>query len=173
MNKELREIGSFSVNNKKSQLILYIMFLIIAGLGVGIIFLTKVYTNNNVPIWVIILSVIALIIVHELIHIIFMSIFSKGKIIVSVKFPTIEVGSNKHFNKFQYIFIALSPVVILGIISLICLLLLPYKLLFVILLILNFATAAVDYILTFHALKQKKNTYFVDNANNTIVYDKF
>ena len=78
MNKELREIGSFSVNNKKSQLILYIMFLLIAGLGVGIIFLTKVYTNNNVPIWVIILSVIALIVVHELIHIIFMSILKRA-----------------------------------------------------------------------------------------------
>lgn len=169
---DLKEIDSFSVNGKKQQLVLSTIFLLIAGLGVAIIFLTKTNTFNNIPVWGIVLSVLGFIVVHELIHIIFMLIFSKGKINVSFKFPTIAVGSNAYFNKLQYVIIALAPVIILGILCLICLIALPYKLLFTILLILNFASASGDYILTYYAIKQKRNVYLKDNANKTIVYKK-
>lgn len=171
-NTTFKEVGSFSVNDKKPQTVLSVIFLLIAGLGVGVIFLTKVYENNTVPVWVIILSVIGFIVIHELTHIIFMSIFSKGKVHVSIKFPTIAVGSNAYFSKKQYIVIALAPFFVLGITSLICLLLLPYKLLFSLLLILNFATASGDYILTYYAFKQKKNIYFVDTAEKTMLYSQ-
>ena len=171
-NTAFKEVGSFSVNDKKPQTVLSVIFLLVAGLGVGVMFLTKAYENNAVPAWVIVLSVIGFIVIHELIHIIFMSIFSKGKVNVSIKFPTIAVGSDAYFGKTQYIVIALAPVIILGITSLICLLLLPYKLLFSLLLILNFATASGDYILSYYAFKQKKNTYFVDIAEKTILYSQ-
>ncbi len=169
-NTAFKEIGSFSVNDKKPQTVLSVIFLLIAGLGVGVIFLTKAYENNIVPVWAIILSVIGFIIIHELIHVIFISIFSKDKLKIKIKFPTIAVGSDAYFNKTQYIVIALAPVIILGMASLICLLLLPYNFLFSILLILNFASASGDYILTYYALKQKKNTYFVDTAEKTILF---
>ena len=169
-NKPFKEISSFSVNDKKSQTVLSVLFLLLAGFGVGLIVLTKAYTNNTVPVWVIVLSVISFILVHELIHILFMTVFSKGKVNLKVKFPTIAVGSDAYFNKIEYIIIALAPVVVLGIGSLILLLILPYKLLFAIMLTLNFATASGDYILTYYALKQEKNTYFVDKADNTSVY---
>ncbi len=165
-----KEISSFSVNAKKPQTILSLLFLLMAGIGVGLIILTKVYKNNTVPVWVIILSAVGFIIVHELIHIVSMTIFSKGKVTVSVKFPTIAVGSDAYFNKIQYIIIALAPVVVLGVANLLCLMMLSYKLLFAILLTLNFATASGDYILTYYALKQDKNTYFVDKAEKTLVY---
>ncbi len=171
-NTAFKEVGSFSVNDKRPQTVLSVIFLLIAGLGVGAIFLTKAYENNTVPVWVIILSVVGFIVIHELIHIIFMSIFSKGKVNVNIKFPTIAVGSDAYFNKTQYIVIALAPVIVLGMASLICLLLLPYKLLFSLLLILNFATASGDYILTYYAFKQKKNTYFVDTAEKTMLYSQ-
>ena len=171
-NMNYKEISSFSVNNKKPQTVLSVIFLLTAGLGVGLIFLTKAYENNIVPIWAIVLSIIAFIVIHELLHIIFMAIFSKGKVNVKVKFPTIAVGSDAYFNKSQYIIIALVPVVVLGMVGLICLLALPYKLLFSILLTLNFATASGDYILTYYALKQDKNTYFVDQADKTLVYTR-
>lgn len=167
--RRFKEIGSFSVNDKKPQTALSIIFLLIAGIGAGIIFLTKTYEKNIVPIWVIVLSVIGFIVVHELIHILFMSIFSKGKINVRVKIPTIAVGSDAYFNKTQYTVIALAPVVILGIM---CLMIFEYKLLFSILLILNFASASGDYILTYYALRQEKNTYFVDTAEKTMIYLK-
>lgn len=99
-----------------------------------------------------------------------MTIFSKGKVNVKFKFPTIAVGSNAYCNKPKYIIIALAPVVFLGIGSLVCLLMLPYKLLFAIMMTLNFAAASGDYILTYYALKQDKNTYFVDKAEKTLVY---
>ena len=171
-NTTFKEIGSFSVNDKKPQTVLSVIFLLIAGIGVGVIFLTKAYANNTVPVWVMILSVIGFIVIHELIHIIFMSIFSKGKVNVSVKFPTVAVGSDAYFNKTQYIVIALSPVIILGMVSLLCMLLLPYNLLFAMLFTLNFASASGDYILTFYAIKQDKNTYFVDTAEKTILYSQ-
>lgn len=171
-NTTFKELGSFSVNDKKTQMVLSVIFLLIATIGTGIIFLTQAYTNNTVPFWVIILSVIGFIVIHELIHIVFMSIFSKGKVNVKIKFSTIAVGSDAYFNKTQYIVIALAPVVVLGMANLICLLLLPYKLLFAILLALNFATASGDYILTYYALKQKENTYFVDTAEKTMLYSK-
>ena len=171
-NMNYKEISSFSVNNKKPQTVLSVIFLLAAGLGVGLIFLTKAYKNNIVPIWAIVLLIIAFIVIHELLHIIFMVIFSKGKVNVKVKFPTIAVGSDAYFNKSQYIIIALVPVVVLGMVSLVCLLALPYKLLFSILLTLNFATASGDYILTYYASKQDKNTYFVDQADKTLVYTR-
>ena len=97
-NMNYKEISSFSVNNKKPQTVLSVIFLLTAGLGVGLIFLTKAYENNIVPIWAIVLSIIAFIVIHELLHIIFMAIFSKGKVNVKVKFPTIAVGSDAYFN---------------------------------------------------------------------------
>lgn len=165
-----KEIGSLSVNDKKAQMALSILFLLIAGIGVGVLFLSEVCVSNSDPVFVIILSVIGFIAVHELIHIIFMTIFSKGKIKVRMKFPTIAVGSEAYFNKIQYVIIALAPVVILGIINILCLLMFDEKFIFAILLILNFATASGNYILTFYALKQGKNTYFVDIAEKTKLY---
>lgn len=165
-----KEVSSFSVNDKKPQTALSVLFLLIAGIGVGLIFLTKSYKNNTAPVWVIILEVIGFIIAHELVHIMLMTIFSKGKVNIKVKIPTIAVGSDAYFNKTQYIIIALAPVVVLGLVSLICLLMLPYKLLFAVLLTLNFAAASGDYILTYYALKQDKNTYFVDKAEKILVY---
>ena len=41
-----KEISSFSVNNKKPQTVLSVIFLLTAGLGVGLIFLTKAYFSR-------------------------------------------------------------------------------------------------------------------------------
>ena len=54
-NTDFKEIGGFSVNDKKPQTVLSVMFLLIAGVGAGIVFLTQAYANNVVPVWVIIL----------------------------------------------------------------------------------------------------------------------
>ncbi|MBO5654878.1 MAG: hypothetical protein J6S32_02470, partial [Clostridia bacterium] len=89
----LVEAGRFSVNDKKPQTALSIIFLLLAGIGVGVIFLTKAYVGNIVPSWAIVLACFAFSLIHELIHVIFMSIFAKGKVKVSFKFPTIAVGS--------------------------------------------------------------------------------
>lgn len=169
-NLNYREIGSFSVNGRKEQTILSVIFLLIAGIGSGLLSLSKVYVHNTIPVFVIILSVIGFIVVHELVHLIFISIFSKGKIKVRIKIPTIAVGSEAYFDKIQYVIIALAPVIVLGLINLLCLLMLDDKFIYAILLILNLATASGDYILVYNALKQSKNSYFVDTAEETKVY---
>ena len=169
-NLNYREIGSFSVNGRKEQTILSVIFLLIAGIGSGLLSLSKVYDHSAIPVFVIILSVIGFIVVHELVHLIFISIFSKGKIKVRIKISTIAVGSEAYFNKIQYVIIALAPVIVLGLINLLCLLMLDDKFIYAILLILNFATASGDYILVYNALKQSENSYFVDTAEETKVY---
>ena len=166
------QIGKFSANDKNPQTALSIIFLLLAGIGVAIIFLTKAYVGNNVPAWAIVLASFGFIIVHELIHIIFMSIFARGKVKASFKFPTIAVGSDSYFSKFQYIIIALAPVIILGIAMILCLALTPHKLLFTILTILNFASASGDYVLTHLASKYKKGSYFQDTSAETYVFEK-
>ena len=100
-NLNYREIGSFSVNGRKEQTILSVIFLLIAGIGSGLLSLSKVYDHSTIPVFVIILSVIGFIVVHELVHLIFISIFSKGKIKVRIKISTIAVGSEAYFNKIQ------------------------------------------------------------------------
>lgn len=169
-NTNYKNIASFSLNEKKKQNLISLLFLLIAGIGGGLVFLTKVYEKATLPPWKIILSIIGFILVHELIHIFFMTVFAKGKIKVKVKFPTIAVGSDAYFNKCQYIIIALAPVFILGILTSIAYFLFSYKFLFTILLIFNFASASGDYLLTFYALKQKKNSFFVDTAKETLIY---
>lgn len=168
--KTIKKIGSFSLNDKKTQTVMSSLSMLISGTGVGLIFLTKAYEKNVTPLWVIVLSIIGFIVAHELIHILFMSVFALGKVNVRIKFPTIAVGSDAYFNRTQYIVIALAPVIVLGLAISICLLILQYKFLLAILLVLNFASASGDYILTFYALKQEKNTYFVDTAEKTLIY---
>lgn len=171
-NTNYKNIASFSLNEKKEQNLISLLFLLIAGIGGGLIFFTKSYENNTLPPWKIILSIIGFILVHELIHIFFMTVFAKGKVKVKVKFPTIAVGSDAYFNKRQYIIIALAPVFILGILTSITCFLFSYEFLFTILLVFNFASASGDYLLTFYALKQKKKSFFVDTAEETLVYMK-
>ena len=168
----LVQIGKFCANDKKPQTALSIIFLLLAGIGVGIIFLTKAYVGNIIPAWAIVLASFGFVVIHELIHIVFMSTFAKGKIKVSFKFPTIAVGSDAYFSKAQYIIIALAPVALLGIAMILCLALTPHKLLFAILTILNFASASGDYVLTFCASKQAKGAYFQDNSKETCVFEK-
>ena len=43
-----------------------------------------------------------------------MKIFSQEKINVSIKFPTISVGSNVKFSKRQFLIVAFALVIILG-----------------------------------------------------------
>ena len=57
-NTNYKNIASFSLNEKKEQNLISLIFLVIAGIGVGLIFFTKSYENNTLPPWKIILSII-------------------------------------------------------------------------------------------------------------------
>ena len=114
------------------------------------------------------------IILHEITHLIFMKLFSREKINISIKFPTISVGSGAKFNKMQFTIIALAPVVILGCILLLLIIFTPknYTFLWTILLILNFAGSGGDYMQFLKVRKYPRNTYFQDNSDETAIYQE-
>lgn len=101
-----------------------------------------------------------------------MKIFSQEKINVSIKFPTISVGSNAKFSKKQFSIIALAPVIILGGILILLILFTPkeYTFLWSILLILNFAGSSGDYLQFFKICKYPTNTYFQDTSIETVIF---
>ena len=171
-NKDLKEYGSYSLNNKKFQIMLSVCFLIIAAIGVGAIFLFELYKNSTVPAFIIVLSCVAFIVLHELMHIAAIKLFASNKITLQIKFPTIAVGTKSHFSKAQFIIIALAPVVMLGFPIILSTLFLgsQYYLLIAVLLTLNYASASGDYIQAVMALKQPKDTYFQDDANATKLF---
>ena len=110
--------------------------------------------------------------IHEITHLIFMKIFSKEKINISIKFPTISVGSNAKYSKKQFSIIALAPVIILGIILILLILFSSkdYTFLWSILLTLNFAGSGEDFLQFLKISKYPTNTYFQDTSNETIVF---
>ena len=101
-----------------------------------------------------------------------MKIFSKEKINISIKFPTISVGSNAKYSKKQFSIIALAPVIILGIILILLILFSSkdYTFLWSILLTLNFAGSGGDFLQFLKISKYPTNTYFQDTSNETIVF---
>jgi len=111
-------------------------------------------------------------ILHEIIHLIFIKIFFKEKINISIEFPTISVGSNAKYSKKQFSIIAIAPVIILG--SILILLMLftskQYTFLWSILLILNFAGSGGDYLQYLEIRKYSDSTYFQDTSVETIIY---
>ena len=103
-----------------------------------------------------------------------MKFFSKEKLHISIKFPTISVGSNGKFSKSQFMIVALAPVIIWGVILILLMLFSPkeYTFFLTILLILNFAGSGGDYLQVFEMRKYSNDTFFQDSSNETTVYKK-
>ena len=103
-----------------------------------------------------------------------MKLFSKESLYLSIKFPTISVGSKGKFSKLQFTIIALAPVTILGAVLILLLVCCPrgYTFLLAILLTLNFAGAGGDYLQVFEMRKYSADTFFQDNSVETTVYKK-
>ena len=146
-----------------------VLFLILGGIW---IILTNSYTQNGVGNPWFLLGCIAYIVLHELIYLFFMRFFSKERVHVSVKFPTISVGSSGKFYKRQFLIIILAPVVLLGTLLALLLLCSPreYMYFLSVLLILNFAGSGGDYLQAFVIRNYASDTLFQDNSDETTVY---
>ena len=120
------------------------------------------------------LGCLCYIFIHEIIHLVFMKIFSKESLYCTIKFPVISVGSNGIFSKAQFTIIALAPVVILGIILVLLIVICPkgYTFCLTILLILNFAGSGGDYLQVYEMRKYSRDTFFQDNSSETIIYKR-
>lgn len=174
MDRNLKKVGTINYKNGKySNLFMVGSFILFVIIGVILIMLSNSVENNTVKGQWFLIGCFSYIILHESIHLIFMKLFSKEKLHISIKFP-ISVGSDAKFSKKQFMIIASAPVIILGIILLLLILFTPkqYTFLWSILLILNFAGSGGDYLQFFKISKYPTNTYFQDTSNETIIYQE-
>ncbi len=173
MDKNFKKIGTINYKNGKYANVFMIgNFIFFVLIGIVFIILNNSVENNIIKSQWFLLGCILYIILHEITHLIFMKIFSKEKINISIKFPTISVGSNAKYSKKQFSIIALAPVIILGIILILLILFSSkdYTFLWSILLTLNFAGSGGDFLQFLKISKYPTNTYFQDTSNETIVF---
>ena len=149
-----------------------VFFVLSALIGIAIISIVELIDTITVGILWIIAACVIYMILHEVIHLLFMMIFSGRKLRISFFFPAVSVSCEGFFSRKQFIAIAAAPVLILGIILFLLLLLFPdrYTFLFSILLTLNTAVSGGDFLQIFQALKYPKNALFHDCGDETEVY---
>ena len=95
MDKNFKKIGTINYKNGKYANVFMIgNFIFFVLIGIVFIILNNSVENNIIKGQWFLLGCILYIILHEITHLIFMKIFYKEKINISIKFPTISVGSN-------------------------------------------------------------------------------
>lgn len=137
----------------------------------------KIVKNNNGEIfilWLLLLAVILYTIAHEATHGFFMKRFSGIKPKYGITSTYAYAGSDAFFNKRQYIFITLSPVVILGLILLLLNLVAPIEWFWFIYFIQvsNISGAAGDLYVTYLMTKMPVDTLTQDSGVSMILYSK-
>lgn len=109
---------------------------------------------------------------HELTHGICIRLLSKKKLTYAIRFPFLITGSQTYFNKFNFIIIALAPVIIWGIILSITIFFIPQFLLLstYVVLGLNFAGSSGDYMQVYYLSKCPRYSLIQDDGNETKVF---
>lgn len=128
--------------------------------------------NTAVSILVTVGMAIAYIMVHELTHGIAIRLFSGVRADYFFRFPFVCTGSKAFFNKASFISIALAPVALWGIVLILLLLVLPsdYFLSMYILIGLNFAGSAGDYVQTYMISKLPPSALIQDDGKQSRVF---
>lgn len=163
-------------NDKKIALMIQVIFLIIAGLMVLIAFYFKLPIKNDLTVinkLILTLSLVALyMILHELTHGLFIWFISKHKPSFGFHFPYLITGSNNYYNKRSFIVILLAPVVIFGIVLILCLLITPQTLFLSLYIVigLNFAGSSGDYVQAYMIKRLPSNVLIKDDGKNTTYY---
>ena len=110
-------------NNKKQFWIVNILssLLMVLLAIVGCLFasFSELFTQGGIQWIIIIFGLLIYIVLHEMVHGIFMWYYSKEKPFFGFTGGYAYAGSHCYYNKKQYIVIALSPIILLGIILLI------------------------------------------------------
>lgn len=131
-----------------------------------------IFAKKHAKIGITIGLVIIYMALHELTHGVFMQILSKKKPNYSFRFPYLTTGSQSFYNKMSFFIIALAPVIIWGIILMIVIAFIPETLFlsFYVVLGLNFAGSAGDYVQVYYLSKLPKNVLLQDDGNETKVF---
>lgn len=161
-------------NNKKQFWIVNILsFLImIPMLIIGHLY-TSIFNLFNNPVQMIFLGigVIVYMVLHEMVHGIFMYYYSKEKPFFGFTGAYAYAGSNCYYYKKPYLIIALSPIVILGIIIFILNIILPeYFWIIYFIQVANISGAAGDLYVTYKFMKLNDNVLVKDIGISMDVY---
>jgi len=114
------------------------------------------------------------IVIHELIHIICMKIFSPAKVVYGISWSYAHAGSLGYFTKRQHIIIGLSPVVIIGVFLLVFAVVLPVEWFWNIhiLQVLNLSSAAGDIYMANYMRKQPSDALIKDEGPTMTIYHR-
>ena len=162
--------------DKKVSLFIQIIFIVVAIIAVGLAIAFKFPIQSELKIVAKILLTIGFVviyaIVHELTHGVCIHILSKKKPIYAIKLPYLTTGSKAYFNIKSFILIALAPVIVWGIVLLITIFFVPQILFLSVYVVLgvNFAGAAGDYVQVYYISKLPKDTLLQDDGTETKVF---
>ena len=170
-------IESFDLKQNKLNLIIQSIFIIIAGIFVGIVLIFNLQFNSEyhglITSGITVFIVLVYMALHELTHGVFISLLSKTESTYKIRFPFLTTGTNAYLNKKSFIIICLAPSVIWGIILGIVIIFIPDNLLLsiYILLGLNFAGSAGDYLQVYLIARTAKDALIQDFGNKTNIYN--
>lgn len=162
--------------DKNIYLIIQLCFIFITVVLIGFAFWADLPLSNSMnPLFSFLTTIFMALVymsLHELTHAFFINIFSGRRPSFRIRFPFLSVGSKTYFNRKSFIIIALAPVLIWGITLTILLFIVPLQvfLSFYILLIINFAGSAGDYIQAYIAFKSPMESLLQDNGKETTLY---
>lgn len=178
------EFGIDLQKNKKLMLLVngiaVLLMAVMAFAGALIVPFSSLYSADGtwymplVKIFVMMAGYVAYIILHELVHGVFMKCFSGIKPKYGFTLMYAYAGSSAYFNKKSYIIIALAPVVIWGAVLGVLCAVLPQSWFWVVYLIQigNISGAAGDFYVTFKFLKLPKDILVNDTGVAMTVYTK-
>lgn len=114
------------------------------------------------------------IVLHELVHAVFMKIYGAKKVDFGIKGIYAYAGCRDYFKKGPYLFIAIAPVLILGLILAAVNFVVPYDWLWFVYMIqiINVSGAAGDFYVFFTFLKMDKSILIQDTGVEMKVYQK-
>lgn len=169
--------------DKKLAVLINLAALIIAallipiGLAIAPIHFASIMQGTSIPLFQLIIvlgGVVVYMVCHELIHGIFIKIFSGKKAKYGFTGLYAYAGSDAYFNKRHYLIIALAPVVLFGLIFLILNITLPLKWFWFIyvLQIINLSGAAGDLYITYLMRKLPDDMLTRDAGVGMIFYSK-
>lgn len=169
--------ASYDLKDKKNNLTIQMIFMLIAGISITLMLIFKFNFESEYSAWLNISITLTLVVIylamHELTHGLLISLLSKTKSTYKVRFPFLTTGTNAFLNKKSFIIVCLGPSVIWGIVFIVSLILVPQNLFlsFYILLVLNFAGSAGDYLQVHLVSKSSQLSLIKDDGTKTNIYE--
>ncbi|QGU08426.1 hypothetical protein COCCU_12630 [Corynebacterium occultum] len=158
----------------KVQIQSYFIAVVLLAVAVALLFELPISSgwHPGIVIAVTIIAALIYMALHEATHGIALHILSGKPSSYSLRLPFLSTGNQSFFTQLSLVTAALAPVVLLGGLLLAALLLMPadFRMTLYILLSLNFAGSAGDYVESAIALKQPKNALLRDNGEDLEVY---